>query len=73
MNLSAPAAQTLLVRLSGDWKISEPLPSAVDTENSFEPAKGIRRIAFDIKDLCEWDSRLLTFLIKIFKPSFTRK
>jgi len=57
----------LLVKLSGEWKITEPLPSEADAQKSLETAKGIRRIAFDTKDLGEWDSGLLTFLIKIFE------
>jgi phospholipid/cholesterol/gamma-HCH transport system permease protein len=67
MSITTPAADTLLVKLSGGWKITEPIPSASDVENSLESAKGIRRITFDTKDLGSWDSGLLTFLIKIFE------
>ena len=60
-------ADTLLVGLSGDWKITEALPSTSDVEKSLDSAKGIRRLTFDTKDLGGWDSGLLTFLIKIFE------
>jgi phospholipid/cholesterol/gamma-HCH transport system permease protein len=67
LSLTTPAADRLMVKLSGDWKITESLPSALDAEKSFDSAKGIRRVAFDTKDLGQWDSGLLTFLIKIFE------
>jgi phospholipid/cholesterol/gamma-HCH transport system permease protein len=67
LSITTQAADTLLVRLSGDWKITEPLPSASDVEKPFESAKGVRRISFDAKELGAWDSGLLTFLIKIFE------
>ena len=67
LNITTPAADTLLVILSGDWKITEPLPSATDAQKPFESAKGIRRVTFDTKELGGWDSGLLTFLIKVFE------
>jgi len=67
LSLTTPTADRLLVRLSGNWKITAPLPTAFDVGKSFESNKGIRRIAFDTKRLGEWDSGLLTFLIKIFE------
>ncbi len=67
LSLTTPAADRLMVKLSGDWKITESLPSASDVEKRFESTKGIRSIAFDTKDLGAWDSGLLTFLMKVFE------
>jgi len=67
LKITSLAADTLLVKLSGDWKITEALPSTSDVEKSLDSAKGIRRLTFDTKDLGGWDSGLLTFLIKIFE------
>jgi len=67
LSMTTPAADTLLVKLSGEWKITEPVPATADLERALESAKGIRRIRFDTKDLGGWDSGLLTFLIKIFE------
>jgi phospholipid/cholesterol/gamma-HCH transport system permease protein len=67
LNVTTPTADTLLIKLSGDWRITEPIPSASDVEDSLESSKAIRRITFDTKDLGGWDSGLLTFLIKIFE------
>jgi phospholipid/cholesterol/gamma-HCH transport system permease protein len=66
LNLATPTADTLLIRLSGDWKITGPLPSPAEAQKPFESDGGIRRIAFDARDLGAWDSGLLTFLIRIF-------
>jgi phospholipid/cholesterol/gamma-HCH transport system permease protein len=67
MSMTTQSADTLLVKLSGEWKITEPLPATADVERALESAKGIRRISFDTKNLGGWDSGLLTFLIKIFE------
>ena len=67
LSITTPAADTLLVKLSGEWKITEPLPTTADVEKPLESAKGIRRVTFDTKDLGGWDSGLLTSLIKIFE------
>jgi len=66
LNVTTPTADTLLVKLSGEWKITEVLPATTDVEKPLESSKAIRRISFDTKDLDGWDSGLLTFLIKIF-------
>ena len=66
LSVTTQAADTLLVKLSGEWKITEPLPATTDVEKPLESSKAIRRITFDTKDLGVWDSGLLTFLIKIF-------
>lgn len=67
VNITMQSADTLLVKLSGRWKITEPLPSATDVQKSLQTAKGISRLAFDTKDLSTWDSGLLIFLIKILE------
>ena len=67
LSVTTLAADKLLVKVAGDWKITETIPSASEVEKSLEPARDIRRLSFDTKDLGEWDSGLLTFLIKIFE------
>jgi phospholipid/cholesterol/gamma-HCH transport system permease protein len=67
LSATTQGADTLLLKLSGEWKITEALPSTSDVEKSLDSAKSIRRLTFDTKDLGGWDSGLLTFLIKIFE------
>jgi len=67
LSVTTLAGDKLVVKVAGDWKITETIPSASEVEKSLESAKGIRRLTFDTKNLGEWDSGLLTFLIKIFE------
>lgn len=67
LSVTTRAADTLLVRLTGEWKLTEPLPSISDVEKPLESSKAVRRLTFDTKDLGVWDSGLLTFLIQIFE------
>ena len=64
LSATTPGAEAILVKLSGDWKITGLLPSTSDVEKSFDKAKGIRRMGSDTRDLGGWDSGLLTFSSK---------
>ncbi len=55
----------LLVRLTGDWKIGSPLPSADEVEKKLKASARVKRVGFDTSELKAWDSSLLTFLIKV--------
>jgi phospholipid/cholesterol/gamma-HCH transport system permease protein len=61
-----PAADTLLVQLSGSWMIGQQVPSADAVLSRLQSGKGIRRIAFETGGLTGWDSSLLTFLTDIY-------
>jgi len=62
---SRPTDDTLGVRLSGGWTVGETLPSAAEVAREFESHPQARRITFDTQDLTDWDSTLLTFLIRV--------
>jgi phospholipid/cholesterol/gamma-HCH transport system permease protein len=64
MTFHQPDNESLLVVLSGVWKIGNELPSAEEIRKGIE-SKPVRRIAFDACDLAHWDSALLTFLLKV--------
>ncbi|MFC1828226.1 MlaE family ABC transporter permease [Thermodesulfobacteriota bacterium] len=65
ISFSRPDDSTLLVTLSGTWKIGKELPPAASVRTAIESGPGIARITFDTRDLESWDSSLLTFLIKV--------
>jgi phospholipid/cholesterol/gamma-HCH transport system permease protein len=65
LGFSSPTDDTLEVRLSGRWKLGHVLPSANEVQERVESGSGIERIAFDTRDLGDWDSGLVTFLIKV--------
>ena len=65
LNFSRPAEDTLLIRLAGNWKIGQELPSPNEVRKQLESEPRVQRIVFDTKELTGWNSGLLTFLIKI--------
>ena len=65
LTFSRPTDDTLAVRLEGTWTVEEGLPSAAEVARQVESNPGIRRITFDTQSLTDWDSSLLTFLIRV--------
>ncbi len=55
----------LLVRLMGNWRIGNPLPSADEVGKKLAAGAQVKRMGFDASELKAWDSGLLTFLIKV--------
>jgi phospholipid/cholesterol/gamma-HCH transport system permease protein len=53
---------SLTVALGGSWKLGQELPSADEVLHALEGMPGGGRIAFDTRELAEWDSGLLIFL-----------
>ena len=54
----------LLVVFSGSWRLASSLPSADELNKQIDPNQ-VQRIAFETGELKDWDSGLLTFLIKV--------
>jgi phospholipid/cholesterol/gamma-HCH transport system permease protein len=59
------ANANLLVRLKGRWTIGQKLPSAGEVQSRLAADGGVKQIAFDTRELSDWDSGLLSFLSKI--------
>ena len=57
---------TLVVRIAGDWTTGNRLPPAGEVEKELASVPGVRRVAFEAAALGNWDSGLLTFLLKVF-------
>ena len=64
---SQPADDTLELRLTGNWKIGNNIPSEMAVKERLESIHGLRILTFDTVGLTGWDSMLLTFLIKVDK------
>jgi phospholipid/cholesterol/gamma-HCH transport system permease protein len=60
------------VVLSGVWKIGNELPSADEVRNGLESTL-VRRMAFEARGLRDWDSALLTFLLKVREYAAQKK
>ena len=61
----------LTIRLEGDWTIKGRLPSSDPVLKELE--SGVRRVTFDTGELGDWDSNLLTFLLKVIGQAEERK
>jgi phospholipid/cholesterol/gamma-HCH transport system permease protein len=55
----------LLIKLIGNWSIGQELPSPDVIPAQLDSGAPAHRIRFDTQQLRQWDSSLLTFLIKI--------
>ena len=64
-----PGDDTLLVGLKGKWKIGEKIPAADDVQKQIDSQGSTRQIAFDTRQLSDWDSSLLTYLLKVIKQT----
>jgi phospholipid/cholesterol/gamma-HCH transport system permease protein len=65
LEVTRPTADTLCVRLSGQWTIRAALPSSAEVQAQCEASPRVRRLSFEASDLAGWDSALLTFLRKL--------
>jgi len=65
MRFSRPGSGTLEVRLSGNWKIGDDLPSSSVVLDETQSDSLLQRVAFEASGLTGWDSGLLTFLMKV--------
>jgi phospholipid/cholesterol/gamma-HCH transport system permease protein len=64
ISLKRQEDRKLLVVLSGSWRLASSLPSAAEVKKQIDPNQ-VQRIAFETGELKDWDSSLLTFLIKV--------
>ncbi len=60
-----PAPDTLLIRLAGNWTISNRLPSIDEIEHRLHSCNQLKHITFDSAGLESWDSSLIAFLRNI--------
>ena len=65
MDITLPANDTSCVRLSGDWRIGQPIPLSGDMEKQLKSEPGVQKIVFDTSQITDWDSSLLTFFMDI--------
>ena len=73
LRFNGPTDGVLMIRLSGNWKIGEDLPSPNEFKIKLESETNIQRVAFDTKELTQWDSSLPILLLKIKTLCFEKK
>jgi len=62
----------ILLVLSGSWRLASSLPSMDELQEKIDPNQ-VQRIAFERNELKDWDSALLTFLVKVNQFCFQNK
>jgi len=72
LRVENPTGDTLVIRLSGAWKLSAEIPSIADTQKQLAETPSIRKLAFDARGVTGWDSGLLTFLTTLIADSERR-
>jgi len=65
LNFERSPENIITINVSGDWKITDVLPSSDDLLKEIDGAAPPQRIVFDARALGGWDSGLLTFLIRL--------
>ncbi len=73
MQLQKTEEGSLTVALAGSWKLGQELPSADEVLHAIEGMPGIGSIAFDTRELTDWDSGLLIFLKQLSEFSAQKK
>ena len=72
LTFERPTGETLLICLSGLWKLSADIPPITDAQKQIASIPSIRKLAFDARGVTGWDSGLLTFLTKLIAESERR-
>ena len=65
IKITTPTNDTLCLRLSGDCRIGQSIPSLEKMEKRLESDPKIQKITFDTSEIADWNSSLLTFLMDI--------
>ena len=66
-------AGTLLVHMSGTWKLGQHLPGVDAVWNKIDSDGPVKQMTFDTAGVDSWDSGLLNFLLKLFEGGASRK
>jgi phospholipid/cholesterol/gamma-HCH transport system permease protein len=65
LSFNRPTDDTLSILFSGSWKISTGIPPINNLQHEIESNPNIQQIVIDTQEITDWDSGLLTFLIKV--------
>jgi phospholipid/cholesterol/gamma-HCH transport system permease protein len=65
LSFSRPQADTLVIHLAGDWRSGHEVPDADEVRRELETGPPVRTVSFEASGLTEWDSNLLTFMLKV--------
>ncbi|MDD5568162.1 MAG: ABC transporter permease [Candidatus Omnitrophica bacterium] len=72
LSFDHPCANTLRLKLSGEWLIRAVLPSENEVLTQLAGNKNIARITFDASEITKWDSGLVSFLLNLIREGGRR-
>jgi len=64
VSVTRAADSTLLISLSGPWRMTRDVPSAAILRKELESASALKTVSFDTSGLTHWDSELIAFLVQ---------
>src|SRR3974390_2355956 len=65
LSIARESGDTLLVSLKGEWKVDKLLPSADKVLEPWRAKPPVKRVAFETGSIEDWDSGVLTFVVKV--------
>jgi phospholipid/cholesterol/gamma-HCH transport system permease protein len=65
LRCSRPTADTLLVELSGSWRLQDEIPALTAVEQALAAEPRVQRLVFETTALTAWDSGLVTVVLDI--------
>jgi phospholipid/cholesterol/gamma-HCH transport system permease protein len=60
-----PAADGVVLRLAGSWRIQDDLPAPAVIETELASTSAVRRLSFDTHEVTAWDSGFLVFVLNV--------
>ena len=60
--IDRPAEGTVVVHLSGSWRLRDRLPDTADIQREIDAGPPVHRLSFDTREVTGWDSGLLSLL-----------
>ena len=66
-------AGDVTLALAGNWKLGQDRPEASSVTKQIDDFPGLKGLAFDIRELSDWDTGLITFLVAVAMHASGRK
>jgi phospholipid/cholesterol/gamma-HCH transport system permease protein len=72
LTFSQPTADTLILLFAGEWRLRNHPPTKDAALQRLADGRGIKRVRFDTRQVTDWDSALVSFLMAITKACLER-
>jgi phospholipid/cholesterol/gamma-HCH transport system permease protein len=72
MTIEHPMPDVACVKLAGAWRNEERLPDPGEVWREIQVGLPVHRLTFDTRHVTEWDSGLVTFVIRLLEEAKAR-